>query len=839
MITPEAWAEVKAAFDAVVDLAPGDRVTWLDRHVSDRTIRGEVDALLASNDASSAFLESQAGLELVDEFIGIDIGPYRIVNRIGTGGMGVVYHAVRADAEFTMDVAIKIVKQGMDTEEILRRFRDERQTLARLAHPNIARLLDGGTTANGRPYLVMEYVRGRRVDDYCDAHRLPLRDRLRLFVTVCRAVQHAHQNLVIHRDLKPDNILVDAEGGAKLVDFGIARVLDPGTSGWAVTRLIERRMTLAYASPEQVRGEQMTTVSDVYSLGVILYELVTGQRPYRQTLATPVAYEKAIGEGPEVPSSRAAEYDTRSVNLGERAPARPDEVSAARGTSVAGLQRQLAGDLDTIILKSIHREAERRYASVQEFGDDIGRYLDGLPVMARPDSFGYRAKKFVGRHTVAVSALVFILMAIAAGVAGTLWQASKARLERDRAKIEATRAKQISGFMVGVLRSADPNEQGRNVTVAAALDQAIERAEADLAQQPDELATIRVTIGSTLRELGQLDKGLPLIERGLELRRKISGPSPELIEAISQLGGSYEDRGELARAEPLYREALSVAGAVYGPASPLLSTHMRNVAGLLMRRGALEEAETIDREIVSLERSAKGVDQDELAESLNDLAVVVGTRGRWDEAVALQREVLDITTRIRGPKHPDVAAAMTNFATALDASGRYDEAEKYYRDALALRVEILGDDHPSTASTRYNLAFMLTERQKFAPAQDLIDRVLAIRGRVLPDSHPLVAGALQIKGRLEMGQGHLKSAEAHFRDSLALRSAVLPPTHWLIASSKGYLGECLTAEGRFAEAESLLIASRRDLAAAVGESDKRTKAADARLDELHRRMSRF
>ena len=234
------------------------------------------------------------------------------------------------------------------------------------------------------------------------------------------------------------------------------------------------------------------------------------------------------------------------MNADESAPAKPDDISSARQTSVAGLQRQLAGDLDTILLKSIHRDVDRRYASVQEFGDDIGRYLGGLPVLARPDSFGYRATKFVGRHRAAVSALVVVVLAIAAGVAGTAWQARQARLERDRARIEATRAKQISNFMVGVLRSADPQEQGRNVTVAAALDQAIAHAEQELAAQPDELATIRVTIGSTLRELGQLDKGLPLIERGLELRRKISGPSPELIEAISQLGGSYEDRGDLA-----------------------------------------------------------------------------------------------------------------------------------------------------------------------------------------------------------------------------------------------------------------------------------------------------
>ncbi|MBM3450720.1 MAG: serine/threonine protein kinase [Armatimonadetes bacterium] len=806
---PAFWDKVKAAFQEVADRPKADRPAALDRLNLDTHILAEVAMLLESHEASGDFLEAPilTAPSAPDDVIGTRVGPYEVKSVIGSGGMGVVYLAGRADREFEMQAAIKIVKRGMDSDEILRRFRDERQTLARLEHPNIAKLLDGGSTESGQPYLVMEYVRGTRVDRFCDEAKWTIAERLRLFRVICEAVQHAHQQLVIHRDLKPDNILVTEEGMPKLIDFGIARVLAiDSTAAPEVTRLVDRRMTLAYASPEQVRGEPMSTSSDIYSLGVILYELLTGQKPYRQPLLTVFAYEKAIGEGP----------------------VRPRDAVVDRT-----LRRQLQGDLDTILLKAIDPDPARRYASAQQLADDIDRHLQGLPVIAQSPTFRYRAAKFVRRHRAGVSAAAIVLLALAGGVAGILWQARVARAERDRAQAQARRAQQISDFMVGVFRSADPEEQGRNVTVAAALDSAVERAESTLANQPDELATIRATIGSVYLQLGQIEKSVALLERAIALRRERSPNSDELFATMTQLGGAYQNRGDLPRAEALYREAVGLARGLHGPEHLAVAQSTRSLGSVLYERGQLKEAEAVDRDTLALLRRLPNVDQGELAQSLNNLAVVLGTSGKWSEAVPLQREALEIITKQRSPKHPEVASAMSSLASALSASGQSAEAEAMFQKTIALREEALGPDHPSTAFSRYNYASMLVEEQRWAPAIPQIKTVLALRGRVLPDGHPIVAAVLVLKGRAEMAAGDLAAAENDFRESVKLRASALPQGHWLRASAEGYLGECLTRARRFTEAQPLLIESHRVMQKAVGDSDERTRAARERLATLY------
>jgi serine/threonine protein kinase/Tfp pilus assembly protein PilF len=835
------WDAIKAAFQAAAELPPPERAAALDRMNLAADVRREVDALLASDSEASSFLSGNAAdaagapldaIDSPDEFIGRQVGAYRIQSVIGAGGMGVVYHAVRADATFEMSAALKIVKRGMDTDDILRRFVAERQTLARLEHPNIAKLIDGGSI-DARPYLVMEYVKGVRVDTYCDAERLSVTQRLRLFQTICRAVQYAHQQLVIHRDLKPDNILVTDDGTAKLVDFGIARVLvADGTSGDA-TRLIDRRMTLAYASPEQVRGEPMGTTSDVYSLGVILYELVAGQRPYRQPVRTPFAYEKALDEGAPPPSVRAGEHDTRAADDFAPEPATPDQIAGHRATSPHALARQLEGDLDTIVLKAIDRDPARRYESAQALADDIDRHLAGLPVKARPDTLRYRTAKFLRRHRLAAAALVVFIVTLAGGAAATLWQARAARIERDRAQAEARRANQISSFMSGIFRSADPEQQGRNVTVAQALDSSSERAEAELADQPDELATIRLTIGTTYLQLGQIEKAVAILEKGVALRRQLKSPPADLMPALSQLGGAYDAAGDFTKAGAVHREALDIARSLYGSEHATTAEMLRNVSSIELSRGNLKDAEAMDREILAIFRRVSTGPTSDLAQSLNNLGVVLGTQGRWSEAVPLQREAVDVITKLRGEKHPEVASALSSLASALDASGDRAEAARVFQRTIALRTEVLGPEHPGTAWTRYLYASMLLEEKKYDAAAAEAATVLALRGRVLPDAHPVVAATLQIAGRVEMAKGQFAPARAHLSESLKLRSAALPPGHWLLASGKGFLGECLTLERRFADAEPILLESFNGLQAAVGPDDARTKTAAARLTALY------
>ncbi|MEO5821406.1 MAG: serine/threonine-protein kinase, partial [Vicinamibacteraceae bacterium] len=841
--TPD-WGRVKEVFHRAVDVAPADRPAFLDEACGgDAPLRLEVQSLLAAHEDTGNLLETSVfsgngGLlgpgadgaspaPIEDELEGHRVGTYRVVQRIGSGGMGTVYRAVRADAAFDKQVAIKVIKRGMDTDDTLRRFQDERQTLARLDHPNIARLIDGGSTGDGRPFLVMEYVEGLAIDEYCDAERVSLRNRVRLFRTVCQAVQHAHQNLVIHRDLKPDNILVDAAGSPKLLDFGIAKVLAPSPSeAPAPTSLVERRMTLAYSSPEQVRGEPMTTASDVYSLGVILYELLTGQRPYRRAVTTAVAYEHALSEPVPLPSTRVREGGSTPEGAA---------IAAARQTTTSALARELSGDLDTIVLKAIQPGTSRRYVSVQQLGEDIERYLTGLPVLARADSVTYRAAKFVRRHRAGVAALIVLGVALAVGVAGTLWQARVAAGERDRAALEARKAQVITSFLVDVLGSADPRSRGREATVAEVLDEAAQRAERELAGQPEQLEAMRATIGATQVRRGRAAEALPLLKKALDQRERRLGPDhPDVAELLQELGEAYAGIGDAATAEPILRRAVDIRRRTAGPESAPAASALDSLGSLYTQEGKLAEAVETQRSALAIRRKVLGNEHPDVVHSLNNLAVPLGTLGRWEEALPLHQEALALVLKVRGPEHPDAAAAMTTLAYAFESVGRYPEALDYYGKALPLRRKTLGADHPEAAWTAYNYAALLQARGQHARALQLADEVLALRGKTLQDNHPLIPAILQVRGLVLAALGRAAEGEASLRDSLAVRSRSLPASHWLIASSRSLLGEHLVRYARrFAEAEPLLRGGYEGLRAALGPQDPRTRAALTRLVALY------
>jgi tetratricopeptide (TPR) repeat protein len=805
--TPD-WGRVKDVFQRAVDVPVADRPAFLDTACDgDDALRREVESLLGAHEDAGNLLQTSvfggAAAAIEDELEGRRVGPYRIVQRIGSGGMGTVYLAVRADDTFDKQVAVKVIKRGMDTDDALRRFQDERQTLARLDHPNIARLIDGGSTGDGRPFLVMEYVEGLAIDEFCEGERVPIRDRVRLFRTVCQAVQHAHQNLVIHRDLKPDNILVAADGSPKLLDFGIAKVLAPSPGDAPpATSLIERRMTLAYSSPEQVRGEPMTTASDVYALGVILYELLTGARPYQREVVTPLAYEQALRDPVPLPSTRAGH----------------------------GQARELAGDLDTIVLKAIEPETARRYTSAQQLAEDLERYLTGLPVLARADSVTYRAAKFVRRHRAGVAALIVLGIALAVGLAGTLWQARVAAGERDRAALEARKAQVITSFLVDVLGSADPRARGPEVTLAEVLDVAAQRAEQELAGQPEQLEAMRATIGATQVRRGRAKEALPLLQKALAQRERRLGPAhPDVAEVLQELGDAYAGIGDTAAAEPILRRAVDIRRQTAGPEAAATASALNSLGSLYTQEGKLVEAVETQRTALAIRRTVLGNEHPDVVPSLNNLAVPLGTLGRWDEALPLHKEALALVLKVRGPEHPDVAAAMTTLAYAFESVGRFPEALEYYAKALPLRRKLLGADHPEAAWTAYNYAALLQARGEHARALQLADEVLALRGKTLQDNHPLIPAILQVRGLSLAAGGRHAEAEASLRDSLAVRTRSLPPSHWLIASAQSYLGDHLRRHARRpAEAEPLLRSGYEGLRAALGPEDPRTKAALAR-----------
>ena len=454
----ELWAQIREVFHAVVELPPAERASFLERSCPDPAMRREVESLLKSHEDAGDLLEVPA-LKLCpdtpkndadDPWIGNSIGPYQVISRIGQGGMGTVYRAMRVDEHYVKQVAIKLVRAGFGGDQYLRRFKNERQIMASLDHPNIARLLDGGT-AKGVPYFVMEYIEGQRIDEYCDRLKLSTHERLKLFVHVCSAVQYAHQHLVVHRDLKPGNILITEEGVPKLLDFGIAKLLDPELflQTTALTMSQMKPMTPEFASPEQIRGEPVTTASDVYSLGVLLYRLLTGHSPYKLEGAPIHEVARAISESEPVRPSLVIDQVAEETGADGRAiKLTPETVSLTREGQPDTLRHRLEGDLDNILLKALRKEVARRYASVEQFAEDIQRHLDGLPVLARKDTIRYRTVKFVKRHRMGVAAAALVAFSLIAGIVATSWQAHIARVEKAKAEERFNDVRQLANSLI-------------------------------------------------------------------------------------------------------------------------------------------------------------------------------------------------------------------------------------------------------------------------------------------------------------------------------------------------------------------------------------------------------
>ncbi|MDQ3753746.1 MAG: serine/threonine protein kinase, partial [Acidobacteriota bacterium] len=525
------WARVKELFEAALDREPTKRAAFLaEACAGDNALRREVESLLAFDAGGESFIERPAyetAAELFadeedeHEAVGRRFGAYTVIREIGRGGMGAVYLAERADDEYQKQVAIKIVKRGMDTDFVLRRFRQERQILAQLDHPHIARLLEGGTTDDGLPYFVMEYVEGTPINDYADAHKLSTLERLALFRTVCSAVSYAHRNLVVHRDLKPSNILVTSDGVPKLLDFGIAKLLDTNAATHTMTALVA--MTPEYASPEQVRGQPVTTSSDVYSLGVVLYELLSGHRPFRLANRRPDEIARVVcEEEPERPSTALLRMEEiTNADGAARMSITPERVSERREeSSPEHLRRQLTGDLDNIVLMAIRKEPERRYSSVGQLSEDIRRHLEGLPVIARKDTFKYRAEKFIRRNKGSVAAAALVVLSLIMGVAVALNEAHRATVQAriaaeqcDAAERARERAEKVSRFMQSFLDYANPNWHGRgndrlDVTVREAIDDAAARIDTEIADAPEVRADLHYTIGEVYRTHGEYERSL-------------------------------------------------------------------------------------------------------------------------------------------------------------------------------------------------------------------------------------------------------------------------------------------------------------------------------------------
>ena len=568
----ERWKHIDEIFQAALDRQPQERSAYLETAcASDTELRSEVESLLAAHEASGftgriAFQDAVKVLEQRAEGTeeGRRIGPYCVLRQIGRGGMGSVYLARRADEAYQKLVAVKLIRRGLDTDDIIRRFRSERQILAALDHPNVTRLLDGGTTEDGLPYFVMEYIEGQPIDQYCDERRLGVTERLKLFLGVCDAIRYAHQRLIVHRDIKPDNVLVTKEGVPRLLDFGIAKLLAPGEDPPQETVTVARRATPQYASPEQVRGEVVTTSTDVYSLGVLLYHLLAGVGPYGEARSSEADVEQAIcNKEPERPSLAILRMSGR-IDAGQTSPT-AQSIANSRRTTPERLSRQLAGDLDNIVLMALRKEPQRRYISVEQFSADITRHLLDVPVIARPDTASYRAAKFVARHRAALAATALVFVSLTVGIAATLWQAHVARQQRDLARLEQAKADRIKSFLTDMLSFSSPEYTSSNpaknqdAKVSEVVDQAAKRAETELADQPEVLAEVQSTIGGVYAAQGRYEQAEAMLRAGRETTIRLYGKnSHQTAEVSGALANALLGKGKPAEADVLFRKNIEI-----------------------------------------------------------------------------------------------------------------------------------------------------------------------------------------------------------------------------------------------------------------------------------------
>jgi serine/threonine protein kinase len=732
------------------------------------------------------------------------IGPYRIVSSLGQGGMGEVFLAERADDQFRQLVAIKLVRRGLLSRHVQSRLRQERQILASLEHPNIARLYDGGATSDGTPYIVMEYVDGKPIDTYCDEHCLSVEQRLRLFRTVCSAVHRAHQNLIVHRDLKPSNILVTPQGVPKLLDFGIAKLLDDREMmhTMAVTQADVRVMTPDHASPEQIRGDIITTASDVYVLGVLLYELLSGYRPFVMRGNRLAELERAICE--DTPPTLAAAIASAELTEGSGI----EEIARQRSVSPAKLRRELSGDLENIVMMAMRKEPERRYSSVEQFSADIEHYLEDKPVLARADAWTYRTRKFVRRHAMVVT-LSTAFVALLIGFTATTFVQSKrikherdvAQAERARAQEERGRAQAVSSFLIDSFRLADPSQsRGKDVTAREILDNGATRITRELRSQPALQATLLDTIGNVYLGLGQADDAQPLIEQALSIRRALAPESGDVARSLYSLNQVYEKKGDLATSESLAHQSLAMNRKLTGENSLETAVSHCSLGYILQLKGELTAAEQSFQTCLQIRTARLGRDNELVARPLDNLARIAQARNDYARAETLVRDALQITRKALGDDHPLHIHYMRHLAETMYDKGDLRAAEDLFRQCIELYRRVLGLEHPDTIDAMSFMGTFLLETGRLDEAQNVIQSVLALDRKVRPN-HAYVGNDLENLGRLAFKRRQFAEAGNNLREALAIYEKTYPPGSGFIATAWTLLGRSLLAQQRPKEAE--------------------------------------
>ena len=806
-------------FEEAIALPPERRTAFLAENSHDPEVRDEVQDLLESAggqpptgiaDAIGHAAVSLSGAELA----GQRVGAYRLIGRIGHGGMGTVCRAVRDDDQFQQTVVIKMLRFAQGEPSELRRFLRERQILATLGHPYIAPLLDGGAwippgSAESQPFIVMEYVEGLPITAHCEEMKLSLRQRLRLFRQACEAIAYAHQRLIVHRDIKPGNILVTPSGVPKLLDFGIAKLLDPETGSSTLTAAGLSGMTPDYASPEQVRGDLVSTLTDVYSLGALLYEILTGRRAHQLVSRDPLEIAREVCEREMQPPS-----------------------------IVGG--RHLRGDLDIIVLKAMQKDPARRYPSVEQFSEDIRRFLDGLPIVARPDTLAYRALKFAQRRRASVVGAAAVLLALTGGIAASSWQAIRAtRAERTANAVNEFLENDLLAKAGASAQSNPGTKPDPDLRVRTALDRAAARIGSRFGGQPLVEASIRQTIGKAYLDLGLLSEARKNMERTLEIRRRVlGGEHPLTLRSMNTLWEvSLLREGQYGRAEVLFARLLAVERRVLGKEHPDTLNTMNDLATAYDEEGKHAQAEALCFEVLETRRRTLGEEHPDTLTSMHDLGVLYAMLGKHAQARALNTKVVAIRRRVLGEEHPDTLQSMSSLGALYVREGNYTEAEPLMTRLAEVQRRVLGENHPATQSTTNNLGTLYIYEGRYTQAEPLFARLLEARRKQGDDSEVLLT--MNNLALVYRAEGKYGQSEALFTRILEVRRRELGEQHPNTLLTMTNLATVYRGERRYTEAEALYIAAVEGQRRASGEQHPSTLGAMDNLAMLYRAQRRY